>query len=257
MVATECAKTCGQCCTALVAELLGVQFHRQAETVCGPKNALGLRGCEADGVAEGIHGVDQAGGVLCGQPAAGGGDVVVGAAGEFRRHGVCGQRRGAHRQRQFAAQAPRHGQAACFIGFAQAVAGLDFDGGHALGHQRPRAGCRAVEQFFIAGRAGGGHGGADAAASARDVFVAGALQSLLELGSAVAAVHQVGVAVHQPRCHQGAAQVVFCCHRQAGGEIAVGAHPAQRVAKHQHGAIGHQAPVWAWSQGSQMRMAPK
>ena len=78
MVAAQSAVAGRQRRAALVAELLGMQLHRQAQALCGQEDAFGLCRREADGVAEDIHRVDQALRVLAGQPGRGVGDVVVG-----------------------------------------------------------------------------------------------------------------------------------------------------------------------------------
>ena len=156
-------------------------------------------------------------------------DVVVGAAVELRRQRVRGQAGGAHRRA--AARAPsrratRRQRASCVA--RQAVAGLDLERGHAFGHQRAaRAGGRR-EQRAVAGRARGGDGRADAAAGARDVLVARALQAQLELARALAAVDQVGVAVDQAGRDQRAAEVVLGVDASAPArQVGVGADPAQ------------------------------
>jgi hypothetical protein len=64
VVAAQCAVGRRQRCAALIAELFGMQLDGQAQGSCGVKHALGLRRAEGDGLAEGVHGVDQAGGVL-------------------------------------------------------------------------------------------------------------------------------------------------------------------------------------------------
>ena len=71
------------------------------------------------------------------------GDVVVGAAGEFRRQGVRAEKGGAHRDRAFASERARRAQLFALVLERQAVAGLDLDGGHAFGQQRVEARQRA------------------------------------------------------------------------------------------------------------------
>src|SRR3546814_18454505 len=60
------------------------------------------------------------------------------------------------------------------------------------------------------------HGGHDAAAGARDLFVVGALQPLFELARAVAGEHRVGVAVDQPRRDAVAANVARVARKPHG-----------------------------------------
>src|SRR5690606_38355162 len=89
----------------------------------------------------------------------------------------------------------------------QPVAGLDLDGGDALGQHRVQPGQGGLQQCRIVGFAGSAHGGDDAAAGAGDVGVAHALQALLELVGAVAGVDEVGVAVDQAGADPAAATV--------------------------------------------------
>ena len=70
---------------------------------------------------------------------------------------------------------------------------------------------------------------ADAAAGARDLFVARALQALLELARAVAAVDEVRVAVDQPRRDERALEIVFGVDLQVRRQRAVGADPGDAI----------------------------
>ena len=171
------------------------------------------------------------------------------------------QRRGAHRDRQFPAHAARSGQTARLVFGAQAVAGLDLERGHTFAHQHLRARCRAGKQRLVAGGARGGHGAANAATGACDVFVAGALQALLEFSGAVAAVHQVGVCVHQAGRYQRTFQVVFGlrCQAQlrAAGQVGVAAQPANLAAGGEQRAAVDQAPAAAAGKGGQACVAPQ
>ena len=89
-----------------------------------------------------------------------------------------------------------------FVGEVEAVAGLDLDRRRAIGQQGAGARQRLREQCVLVGGARRAHRRHDAAAGARDVLVAGAVQALLELAGAVAAEDQVGMAVDQPRRDQ-------------------------------------------------------
>ena len=79
------------------------------------------------------------------------------------------------------------------------VARLDLDRGDALGHQRGEPPVGAGEQLGLARRARRLDGGEDAAAGARDLLIARALQAQLELMGAVAAIDEMGVAIDQAR----------------------------------------------------------
>ena len=131
-------------------------------------------GREADGVAERIHRIHQALRLLRGQPRAHGVDIGISAAFVFRWQGMRAQRCGAHREGQLAAQAPRHSQAACFVRFAQSVAGFDLQARHTFGHQSTRTDGGGGEQFVIGCSTCGRHRGADATAGPRNLLVAGA-----------------------------------------------------------------------------------
>src|SRR5690606_1510502 len=100
----------------------------------------------------------------------------------------------------------------------QAVAGLDFQRGRAVGEQGAGARQGLRQQRVLACRADVAHGGDDAAAGAGDFLVAGALQALLELARAVAGEHQVGMAVDQPGGDQATAQV----DDRAGEAVGIG-----------------------------------
>ena len=88
---------------------------------------------------------------------------------------------------------------------------------------------RAGEELLVAGRAGRRDRRADAAAGARDLFVARALQALLELARAVAAVDQVRVAVDQPRRDERAVEIVLGVDLQVRRQRVVGADPGDAL----------------------------
>ena len=121
---------------ALIAELFGMQLHRQAQRARCLEHTPRLRRREGDVFAEGIDRIDQAFGMQLRQPGAHRGDVVVGAAVEFRRQRVRRQAGGPHRQRQLGTQAACDAQAAGFVFEAQAITRLDLQRAHAFGHQR-------------------------------------------------------------------------------------------------------------------------
>ena len=181
-----------------------MELHRQAEFPRRVEDAPYLRRREGDLLAEGIDGIDKTCVYQRGQPGDGGVEVGVGLVGKLRRQRMRRQAGGAHRHGQILPQAAGDPQAAGLVLGRQTVAGLDLQRGDALGQQRPGAGQGAGQQLVFRRGAGGSHGGQDAAAGAGDGLVAGALQPQLELLRAVAAVNQMGVAVHQARRDQGA-----------------------------------------------------
>ncbi len=81
----------------------------------------------------------------------------------------------------------------------QSVAGLHLDRGDALGISRRARYRRRRSEFGRVGRAGGIDGRLNAAAGAGDLLVRRAAQPLLEFLDSVAAVHQVGMAIDEPR----------------------------------------------------------
>jgi hypothetical protein len=81
----------------------------------------------------------------------------------------------------------------------EAIARLDLDRRGPFRDQRVEAGQGAGDKIALARRARGAHGRDDAAAAPRDFFIGHAFEAHLELGGAVAAVDQVGVAIDQAR----------------------------------------------------------
>ena len=155
---------------------------------------------EGDGLAEGVHGVDEAlGGQRRERLVADERHVVVGAAGKPGRHRVRAQVGGPDADAGLPAELPGRAQHAALGVEIEAVAGLDLDRRDAALHEarQPRPGSR--EQLVRAGRAGRGHRGLDAAAQARDLLVAGAVPARLELRQAVAGEDEVGMAVDEAR----------------------------------------------------------
>ena len=112
------------------------------------------------------------------------------------------EKTGAHADAELAAKAPRHAQHAAFAVEIQSVAGFDFQRGHAVGKQRPCTRHRLREQLLLAGRAGRVDAGDDAATGARDLLVTGAVEAQVEFVRTIAAEHQMGMAVDQPRRDQ-------------------------------------------------------
>ncbi len=191
-----------------VGQLIGMQPDRQPQRACGSEQSAGFRGAEADALAEGIHGIEQALRMQPRQPVRAHRIDIGGALlGEFGRHGVQRQQRTAHFDTKLRTQAPRHAQHACLAVERQRVAGFDLDSGDAFTQQCAGARQGGSEQGLFAGGAGGAHRGHDAAAGARDGLIADTFQALLELAGAVAGENQMRVRVDQARSDQGVARV--------------------------------------------------
>ena len=207
-----------QCGAVHVAELLGMQLDGQAHHLGRLEDALGLRPREADALAKHIDGIDQPFARQLGHHAiANLVDVAVGAALELGRQRVGAKKGGLHRHAEVAPQPPRHAQLLALVLCGQAVTALDLDGAHAFGQQGLQARRGGGKQLVLAGLARGLHGADDAAAGARDLLVAGAVEPQRELMRALAAVDEVGVAVDQPGRDQRARTVVARPARQQFG----------------------------------------
>ena len=133
------------------------------------------------------------------------------------------------------AEATGHAQHLQLVGDGQAVAGLDLQRGHAIGQQRVQARQAGGDQLILAGGAGGAHAAENAAAGAGDLLVADAFQALLELAGTVAGIHQVGMAVDQPRRHHPAAPGLVGTDGQGRVELALGPQAGDLIPLDQHG----------------------
>ena len=101
----------------------------------GGKNTPGLRRAESHPFTKNIHGLGQM------FPGGGGqnmvddlGNIIIAVAVIFRRQGMGGQQGGADFHRPVAAQLLRHPQLFQLISKRQAIAGFNFNGGHAFAH---------------------------------------------------------------------------------------------------------------------------
>jgi len=104
------------------------------------------------------------------------------------------------------------------IGGAEAVAGLDLDGGRAMLHGEIQPLQAARHQLIQAGLARGLHGAVDPAALSHDLLVGRALDAPLELLSAIAGPDEVRVRIDQAGCHQPAGSVNDSIGRVGGGD---------------------------------------
>jgi hypothetical protein len=126
-------------------------------------------------------------------------DVGRLVAAVFGRQRMCAEKRGPHADAEFLADAPCDLEHLAFAVQIQAIARFDFQRSDAVGEQRACARQRLGEQRFGTRGAGLAYGGIDAAAGAGDLFVARAVEALLEFLRAVAGEDEVSVAVDQAR----------------------------------------------------------
>ena len=198
MVDRECAMACRQLRGAQVGQLLGMNLDRQAEPGGGVEYAFGLRDREADVFAEDVDRIDQALCMQCRQHLlAYQRDVVVGAAVVFRRQRVRAEKSRDHADRIADTEAARHAQYLAFGRQVEAVARFYFYRRDAFGQQGFQPARRLREEGFFIGAARRPHCRHDAATALCDFFVTGAGQPQRKFVGAIAAVHQVRVAVDQ------------------------------------------------------------
>ena len=142
-----------------VRQLLGMQFYGQTQLARGREDTFGLVGCEPDAFAKSIHRVDQTFGCQLREHFADHQiDIIVSATGIFWWHGMSAEKCGTHIDTACLSQRSCDLEHASFRRKLEAVAGLDFDSGHALGDQgiKPKATLR--HQLHLAGRACCVHG---------------------------------------------------------------------------------------------------
>jgi hypothetical protein len=106
---------------------------------------------------------------------------------------------GAHGDGVGGAEPARGAQLAKLGPDVEPVARLDLDGGDAFSHQRGEPAAGRGHKRIVARGAGRLHRRDDAAAGARDLFIARAFETHLELVGAIAAEDEVRVAIDQPR----------------------------------------------------------
>ena len=126
------------------------------------------------------------------------------AAVQFRRHRVQRQQRGQHLAAHAVSGGARDAQQAQLLVDAQAISGLDLDGGDAAAHEAAEPVARAGHQLLIGSRARGLDGAADSSAPLRDLQIGRSRQSLRVLARAVAGEDQVRVGIDQSRSEQAA-----------------------------------------------------
>ena len=185
-----------------------MQLHGKLERPgCGEQ--LGdLGGTERDALAKRIDGVDE---VLARQLRQdwSADQINVGPAivGKLGRERVQGEQAGDHVEVGAGSDPPGDPQHAALAVQIEPIARLDLHGGDPASLQRREPPLGRGHKFRLAGRPGSGDGGADAAAAPGDLLVRDALKPEFEFGGAVAAEHQVRVAVDQTRRDPGAMEL--------------------------------------------------
>ena len=111
-----------------------------------------------------------------------------------------GQQRRLHVDTVRGAETARYAQELELAGGIEPVARLDFYGGHAFVEQTLQPRLALVQQRFLGCRARSAHCRLDTTALARDVFVARAGQTTLELAGAIARVDEMRMTVDQSGC---------------------------------------------------------
>ena len=125
----------------------------------------------------------------------------------------------------------------------EAVARLDLDGGDPFGEKGPQSIEGERGQAVLVRLPGRLHRRQNAAAAARDLFVGHAFEALLELRGTAPRVHEVGVAVDEPRRDPGSTRIVpEHVRRDRLGQSIHRTHPGDALARHRNGA-GVDRPV--------------
>ena len=113
-----------------------------------------------------------------------------------------------------------------------------------------------VKQSVFAGFACGFDAGHNAAPGTRHFFVAGSGQAHGEFVGALAAVHQVGVAIDQARRDQGVLAVVLGQWPVSVGQIGVRTHPGDGPLRDHDGRIGHSRSASTQGLRGQVQVVP-
>jgi hypothetical protein len=150
MIGRQGAIACRQLGAAEIGQLLGMQLDRNAERPGAVEDAGNLFRRKGDALAETVDRIDQPFGMRGFKT--GDADLVdigVGAALVFRWHGMGAEIAGPDPHRSVCRQrrAPRAASSVRFD--VEPVAGLDLDGGDALGDHRIDAGERTGKQFIL------------------------------------------------------------------------------------------------------------
>ena len=148
-----------------------------------------------------------------------------------------GEQRGLHVDTVRGAETARYAQQLELVGGIEPVARLDFHGSHAFVEQALQPRLALAQQLFFGCRARSAHGCLDAAALARDVFVACAGQSPLELARAIARVDEMRVAVDQSRCQPASPAVELLVRAKRRRQVLARADPRDAAVAHGKRAI--------------------
>ena len=225
MVGGQAIELCHQRSTAQIAELVGVQLHRNAQCTRYVEYTPGLCRRKPDALAKRIHRVHQACGMQLRQPRDYRVDIAIRVVCKLWWQRVCGQICGAHTHAHGFTQAACHPQHFALVGQIQSVTRFDLQGGDAIAQQRACPRQRLLQQIFFAGRTYSSHAGCNAATGACDVLVACAVQTHIKFTHTVAGKHQVGMAVDQARSQQLARKVFGAHGARSGRQIGHPAHP--------------------------------
>ena len=169
-------------------------------------------------------------------------DIGICLAREFGRYGVRGEQGRADAEPGRFAEPASHPQHLELGVEVQAVTGLDLDGCHALASKRLQPGQRVGVQLVLAGRAGGRHGGQDAAAFSRYFFVADAAKPPLVFLGPLAAEDEVRMTVDEGGRHPAPGQGA-CFRRCPGREFRRGADPVDDAVANRDCAVVDRAVI--------------
>ena len=156
-------------------------------------------------------------------------------------HCMRAQKAGHNANRALLAQSAGHAQH-LELGIAvQTVAGFDLEGGHALRDERIDPGKCGSQQFGLACTTRCCDGRNDPAARACDLFVTRAVQPHFEFAGAVAAVHDVCVAINQGRRDKARTKIFVFVFAVIGWQRGGGANPFDMSVHNDNCRILHQA----------------
>ena len=125
---------------AAVAQLVGMQLDPQTQSRRGGEEVGDFFGAKGDGFAKGVDGVGKASLRRRRKNLIGNiGEIGVSVVPIFRRHGMCGEQGCADAHRTHRAKLSRDPQHFQLIIAGEPIAGLDFEGCHAIGQKTVEA----------------------------------------------------------------------------------------------------------------------
>ena len=240
MIGRERAEFGGERRAAGIRELVGVQLHRQPVRTRGREHASCLRLREADRLAERIDGIRESHG-RGNDFATDEIDIIVSASVELRRHRVRGEQRGPHVDTDFGRDPSRRLKLPAFVRGVETIAGLDLDRGHAFFRQRRESRPAGGDKLVVRRGAGRFDRGLDAPAGPRDFGIRGAVEARFELVHAIAGVDEMGMTVDQPGRGPRPMRVERSMRRHVSRQVALDAHPGDRLAHDPDGAVVNRA----------------